>query len=82
MEPIEQMLRMGAQIALQLARAFLTIREEHELLVVPQALAAEHRGQVPPGLRVVALDEAEALGGTDSPTIATKWVCLCCQCRR
>jgi hypothetical protein len=31
---------------------------------VPQALAPEHLGQVPPRLRVVALDEAEAFGGT------------------
>ena len=30
--------------------------------VVLQVLTPEHRGQVPPRLRVVALDEAEALG--------------------
>jgi hypothetical protein len=32
--------------------------------VVPQALAPEHLGQASPRLRVVALDEAEAPGGT------------------
>jgi hypothetical protein len=61
-EPVEQVLRMGAQVALQLAEALLTVREEHELLVVPQALPPEHLGQMPPRLRVVARDEAEALG--------------------
>ena len=35
MEPVEQMLRVGAQVALELAQALLASREEHELLVVP-----------------------------------------------
>jgi hypothetical protein len=37
---------MGAQVALELTQALLAVREEHELLVVPQALAIEHCGQV------------------------------------
>ncbi len=45
-----------------MAEALLPVREEHELLVVPEALAVEHRRQMAPRLRVVALDEAEALG--------------------
>src|SRR4051812_20649378 len=64
MEPVEQLLAMRAQGALELTETLLPVREEHELVVVLQALALEHRGEMPPGLRVVALDEAEALHGT------------------
>ncbi len=61
-EPVEPMQRVGTQVALQLAQTLLAVREEHEFLVVLQVLPPEHRGQVPPRLRVVTLDEAEALG--------------------
>jgi hypothetical protein len=61
-EPIHQMLRVRAQVALQLAEALLAVREEHQLLVVPQALTVKHRGQVAPGFRIMALDKAETLG--------------------
>src|SRR6266542_2331530 len=47
-------------------RKLLTVRQEHELLVVLQVLALEHLGQVSPRLRVMARDEAEALGGAVS----------------
>src|SRR5262249_7895927 len=62
MEPVEPMLRVGTQVALELTQALLPIREEHEFLVVLQVLTPEHRGQVSPRLRILARDEAEALG--------------------
>src|SRR5437660_1627868 len=40
-EPVEPMLRVRAQVALQLAQALLAVREEHEFLVVLQPLAPE-----------------------------------------
>jgi hypothetical protein len=56
------MLRVRAEVTLQLAEALLAVREEHQLLVVPHALTVEHRGQVSSGLRVVAPYEPEPLG--------------------
>ena len=35
MEPVEPVLRVRAQVVLELTEALLAIREEHELLVVP-----------------------------------------------
>ena len=63
-EPIEQVARVGAQVALELARAVLAVREEHQLLVVLQALAPEHLRQVSSRPGIMALHEAEALDGT------------------
>src|SRR5919202_6244723 len=62
-EPIEQVARVGSQVALELTQTVLAVRKEHELLVMLQALAPEHLSQVPSRPRVVALHEAEALGG-------------------
>jgi hypothetical protein len=42
--------------------ALLAIREEHQLLVMSQALTVEHGGQVSSRFRIVALDKAETLG--------------------
>jgi hypothetical protein len=63
MQPVEPMLRVGTQVALELARTLLAIREEHELLVVLQTLAPEHLSQVSPAASDRGCEQAEALGG-------------------
>src|SRR5215475_10013099 len=63
MEPIEQVLRVGVEVELELPDGVPAIGEEGDLLVQLMALRLEHLVEPPFRFLVIGLDEGKAFAG-------------------